>query len=650
MVNIARQIGLTRDPDEADDSMSVPQQKKHTSADTPKPTLFESEMRRRIWWDIVYYDLLVSDVMGHPPLIPEKSFSTAFPATDVDDKTFGPASTHVPLPRMDETTGYMKDGLQYFEIKCRLSQLIRTIKKRMTCPEPTFPGLGHSTQSAGIYTIDQAAFMESEVKSWLAQLPPCFKFESSPNNVDIVLGVQRCELAITTHRLILKIYLPFLKTASPPPYQAIVGTVNAAHFIIQASKLFSKHCLAPRSPRDRKAPSPAMFDFYPLPRILFDAAIICAHAVIKHPNEIWATTASDDFYAALEILKDGTFWRTSSLGARYDVPQDDAIRVLDTIWSKLHQPSSSVPHKRKIDDVEKATNLSDVPPGSYQVNGNGTEMITLSPHPEPESSAAARQQHTGSAATSSKGNGHDKKQKKSYPAVGVRVRPGKTGLRPMIATTALSAHSTLYAPSTDSTARLTHRNDGDSPSSAPGSVPRSRSSSISQDSLGKSQHFSPPLPPSMSSNGREGERGSEIPEHGFAEPVMVYEYHQPMLGGNDPPPSDYSDPLSPYAADGHVSTASSPYATSCGTNLLQTPNLQNSYFTSSLAYAHEPPRNIDSEHMHHVPMQSVDSVYHKPHGSFQTPTGQLPYPMTGAWPMSQSHDEYWQPAEYKYYL
>lgn len=43
MVNVARMMGLAMDPDEFADRYS----------------LFEAETRRRIWWDVYYYDLYV---------------------------------------------------------------------------------------------------------------------------------------------------------------------------------------------------------------------------------------------------------------------------------------------------------------------------------------------------------------------------------------------------------------------------------------------------------------------------------------------------------------------------------------------------------------------------------------------------------------
>lgn len=48
MVNIARGMGLARDPDEAHPEQG------------PKGqgySVFEAETRRRIWWDILWYDL-----------------------------------------------------------------------------------------------------------------------------------------------------------------------------------------------------------------------------------------------------------------------------------------------------------------------------------------------------------------------------------------------------------------------------------------------------------------------------------------------------------------------------------------------------------------------------------------------------------------
>ena len=44
MVNVARMMGLAMDPDEFPGTYN----------------LFEAETRRRVWWDVYYYDLCVT--------------------------------------------------------------------------------------------------------------------------------------------------------------------------------------------------------------------------------------------------------------------------------------------------------------------------------------------------------------------------------------------------------------------------------------------------------------------------------------------------------------------------------------------------------------------------------------------------------------
>ncbi|PCH37472.1 hypothetical protein WOLCODRAFT_84246 [Wolfiporia cocos MD-104 SS10] len=99
MINVARMMGLAIDPDEFPGTYS----------------LFEAETRRRIWWDVFYYDLFVSDCMGHPPLIPDNSFTTRLPA-EVDEEQFNPSSTTLPTPPSDQG---IEKGTVYFALKCR---------------------------------------------------------------------------------------------------------------------------------------------------------------------------------------------------------------------------------------------------------------------------------------------------------------------------------------------------------------------------------------------------------------------------------------------------------------------------------------------------------------------------------------------------
>ncbi|KAH9851054.1 hypothetical protein C2E23DRAFT_733557 [Lenzites betulinus] len=98
MVNVARLMGLAIDPDEFPGTYN----------------LFEAETRRRLWWDVFYYDLFVADCMGHPPLIADNTHTTRLPA-DVDEEKFTPSSTSLPIPEgADSDT-----SSTYFSLKCR---------------------------------------------------------------------------------------------------------------------------------------------------------------------------------------------------------------------------------------------------------------------------------------------------------------------------------------------------------------------------------------------------------------------------------------------------------------------------------------------------------------------------------------------------
>ncbi|KAL6307008.1 fungal-specific transcription factor domain-containing protein [Sparassis latifolia] len=99
MIQVARIMGLAIDPDEFPGTYS----------------LFEAELRRRIWWSVFYYDLFISDCLGHPPLIPDNSFTTRLPA-DVDEDQFTPSSTTLPILSNAEGT---EKGTAYLILKLR---------------------------------------------------------------------------------------------------------------------------------------------------------------------------------------------------------------------------------------------------------------------------------------------------------------------------------------------------------------------------------------------------------------------------------------------------------------------------------------------------------------------------------------------------
>ena len=123
MVNISYMMGLSTDPSEYPGKYSV----------------FDAEMRRRIWWDVYFYDVyvllfspsvlevncrlslprFVSDCMGQAPIIQDNTYTTKMPA-DVDEEQFGPSSSSLPVPVPRGAGGDPSEvGFAYFVQKCR---------------------------------------------------------------------------------------------------------------------------------------------------------------------------------------------------------------------------------------------------------------------------------------------------------------------------------------------------------------------------------------------------------------------------------------------------------------------------------------------------------------------------------------------------
>jgi hypothetical protein len=118
---------------------------------------------------------------------------------------------------------------------------------------------------------------------------------------------QQCELIITGQQLILKSYLPFLRpnhttsTLGANHNQATLGTINAAHAIIHASRALHGLCEQPCGATS-KWPGPSIFAYYSFGQALFEAAVVCVHSVITQPTAIWAKVALDNVVGTLEVM------------------------------------------------------------------------------------------------------------------------------------------------------------------------------------------------------------------------------------------------------------------------------------------------------------------------------------------------------------
>lgn len=305
----------------------------------------------------------------------------------------------------------------------RLAQLMKSVKKQTARESHTDDVLELS--------IDQAAAVESEISNWLSDLPPRYRLDMSTtdpshhhhhysagsgpsSSTPPMLISQRCELVMIANRMILKLYLPFLRDANghgpnKPSHQAVLGTINAAHCISHAARVLHSACQETR---------PALFDYYDFGRALFDAAIVCAHATMQQPTSILATEAMKCVDDALEIMREWGTFKYAADGS------SEGLRIIELMKQKAEiargtlndDGSGNSGTKRKRTEFEDDT-LDD----GFQLPFIGTSVTSVRTDQAKPVLIPSRP-----AVPSSKdSSGKSSKEKARYPAVGIRNRPGQ---------------------------------------------------------------------------------------------------------------------------------------------------------------------------------------------------------------------------------
>ena len=221
------------------------------------------------------------------------------------------------------------------------------------------------------YTFDQAGALETDVKRWesdaLANLPLLHAdyHTAADREQDAnlpILQAQSCEHKLMANLLVLKVYSPFLRQAaggstsaasslvSASSSTAAQASVGAAHAILRAVK--SLHSIT----KAGTVVLPAMLDFYPLHKLLFDAIVVCAHASLTGKVPYPPSFGADESTLVEDV--------TSSVHILYEIGVEDpqTRAVVDVIHKRVISRGAevSVGHpanllKRKHDQVDMAT-------------------------------------------------------------------------------------------------------------------------------------------------------------------------------------------------------------------------------------------------------------------------------------------------------
>ncbi|KAF8647320.1 hypothetical protein AX16_006782 [Volvariella volvacea WC 439] len=465
LVTSARALGLAQDPhfSPSDETWG-----RNEAGDFGEKEIERADRRRRIWWDILFFDLFVSDTCSQPPLIMHNSYDTRFPSLQsTHGASSGMSSITSPfeqpsrLERQDdnpEAQGFTSS--QYIDARYRLIQLTRTMKHRMMHPDCCCG-----------YTLEQAASLEGEIQNWMASSGvhslssalESIECQPSTNSMDyheFISKMQRCELALWGWKSILRLWTPFLR---PPhsnstsgsnwsaPYQATRSTVSAAQGIIRATQ--SLFGLWKSASTRTLADTPVIMNFYPLERTLLDAVAVCSHAGM-FGRAMWGAGVIDDASDGLRFLgKLGVTGKSTFL-----------CRVVGALRRRVEAtrggPGTKTVLKRKHDQIETARDRlgtaaessadiassnsnAGLEPTSGPMTESGSYSGLDSSLEQPQPPRGSPRAPLGSSRMSSTSPDQDKrftKRSPTYPPVGIRMR-GKDSTSPGRQRPAGSKHS-----------------------------------------------------------------------------------------------------------------------------------------------------------------------------------------------------------------
>lgn len=184
----------------------------------------------------------------------------------------------------------------------RLAQLVRNLKRRAY-----HDSLGPEVNDL---VLDESVELEGKISQFVSGLPTDYQLdlnappslEDEDSYTSLILA-RTCELQIVANRMIISLYIPYLKAHSANPlHQPLLAIMNAAHKIIQCMKIWKsrRNCAGVRE-RGRWGSFGVYYDYG---RILFDAAVVCSSIALDGTGGAFAACLKGDVDSALEVLKD----------------------------------------------------------------------------------------------------------------------------------------------------------------------------------------------------------------------------------------------------------------------------------------------------------------------------------------------------------
>ncbi|PNP80980.1 hypothetical protein FNYG_05447 [Fusarium nygamai] len=160
-------------------------------------TPFQIEMRRRVWYYLQYYDVLLSLEHGLPPVIHEDTYSISHPKDVTDDEFDEDSKVIFSSPAT----------VVHAALPCVYMSQLLPILRRIICH-----ALGFKT-----YNYKGALLLKSQLETWYGSIPPCLRVYSVKDTclaTTTFTALQRVLFQLIYNTGIALIYRPFLNIMS----------------------------------------------------------------------------------------------------------------------------------------------------------------------------------------------------------------------------------------------------------------------------------------------------------------------------------------------------------------------------------------------------------------------------------------------------
>ena len=351
----------------------------------------------------------------------------------------------------------------------RLAQLVKNLKRR-TYRDPL-------DLEVNDLALEESVELEGKINQFVSDLPTDYQIdlnsppslEGEDSHASLILA-RSCELQIVANRMIISLYMPYLKAHSVNPlHQASFAIMHAAHKIIRSMQIWQSRSDCPGARERGRWGSFGVY--YEYGRILFDAAVVCASIALDGTGGAFAACLKEDVDSALEVLKDmETFKGPKRRGAvGVGVPNgveanvSEPVAIVQMLKQKVEankiagikrkrqdgemdvfQPgfqipfvgaavSASIPDSTPLVPPEFTSDISPVPPrdlsesvSKVKVEDRSDDPISCKKRPKQKPVKDERDAPVDKRKLLARAKPKDKARDKEtkYPPYGIRVRPG----------------------------------------------------------------------------------------------------------------------------------------------------------------------------------------------------------------------------------